>query len=615
MLSCEFATGRFMIKIDRIVLLFTLLLCPFAISLSAPSASASDVELRQTDSGWSLFRDGQPFFIQGAGGDESREMLKKCGGNSFRLWGADAIDRQLDEANRLGLAVTVGIWLEHSGGPKHFDYHNPQQVADQLEKVREAILQYKDNPAVLLWGLGNEMEGYKDGDDPAIWHAVEDAAALAHKLDPHHPTMTVVAEIGGKRVQSINQYCPDIDIIGINTYAGGPSVAQRYHALNGTKPFILTEFGPPGTWEVGLNSWGAPIEATSTAKADTYRETYNKTILAERGKLCLGSYAFLWGHKQEATATWFGMFLPNGSRLEAVDTMKELWTGQPAENPCPRVEPIAMDRADVEPGETIHATLDANDPPGNPLTAKWMLTRDQAVYQTAGAFQRTPMSYPEAIVSSDIHSAEIHMPTEPGPYWLYAYVYDGKGGAATSVVSLHVHLHTTETTGTAMPLPFAIYGDDVQNSPYIPSGWMGDAGSIAIDPRSTTNPHSSQFCLKCQFKSPTGFGGIAWQNPANDWGDQKGGYNLTGAKKLSFWARGEEGGEVVSFKMGILGKDKNFPDSDHAELPDVALTSDWKQYSIDLSGKDLSCIKTGFVWVLASSGKPVTFYLDNIQYE
>lgn len=613
-----------MFTIDRVVVLAVFLLVPSldCVNPAPARAAATDVQLRSTEQGWSLFRGGQPFFIQGAGGDASREMLKQCGGNSFRLWGADGIDQQLDEANRLGLAVTVGIWLEHAGGPKHFDYNNPKMVAHQLEQVRDAILRYKDNPAVLVWGLGNEMEGYKNGDDPAVWHAVQDAAALAHKLDPNHPTMTAIAEIGGKRVQSINQYCPDIDIIGINTYAGGPSVASRYRAMGGTKPFILTEFGPAGTWEVGLNSWRAPIEATSTAKADFYRDTYNKTVLPERGKLCLGSYAFLWGNKQEATATWFGMFLPDGSRLESVDAMTELWTGHAPESGCPRIQPVLLDRNDVDPGETIHATLDVTDPANNPLTAKWMLTRDQAVYQTAGAFQASPKTYTDAVVSSDIHGAQIHMPADVGPYWLYAYIYDGKGGAATSVVPVRVHAHSAQTNaqpadapGQPVQLPFVIYGSAVRNPPYTPSGWMGDAASIALDERSATNPHSGQACLKCQFKSTAGFGGIAWQNPPNNWGDQPGGFDLSNATKLTFWARGEDGGEVVSFKLGILGADKKYSDSDHAELPDVLLTKEWKEYTIDLSGKNLACIKTGFVWVLAANGKPVTFYLDDIQYE
>jgi hypothetical protein len=47
----------------------------------------------------------------------------------------------------------------------------------------------------------------------------------------------------------------------------------------------------------------------------------------------------------------------------------------------------------------------------------------------------------------------------------------------------------------------------------------------------------------------------------------------------------------------------------------VKLTSDWREYSLDLSGKDLTRIKTGFCWVAAGQGAPVTFFLDDIRYE
>ena len=174
---------------------------------------------------------------------------------------------------------------------------------------------------MLLWGLGNEMEMHDD--TPELWRAVQDLARMVHQLDPNHPTMTAVAEIGGDKVRNIHKYCPDIDVIGINTYGGGPSLAARYRKAGGTKPFVLTEFGPPGTWEIRMNSFGTAREPTSTQKARFYRETYEKSVLGEPD-LCLGSYAFTWGWKIEATATWYGMLLPDQSRLAAVDTMQEL---------------------------------------------------------------------------------------------------------------------------------------------------------------------------------------------------------------------------------------------------------------------------------------------------
>ena len=60
--------------------------------LSAGIANADPVATKITktpDGGFELQRAGQPYFILGAGGDASKELLKDSGGNSFRTWGAD----------------------------------------------------------------------------------------------------------------------------------------------------------------------------------------------------------------------------------------------------------------------------------------------------------------------------------------------------------------------------------------------------------------------------------------------------------------------------------------------------------------------------------------------
>ena len=71
----------------------------------------------------------------------------------------------------------------------------------------------------------------------------------------------------------------------------------------------------------------------------------------------------------------------------------------------------------------------------------------------------------------------------------------------------------------------------------------------------------------------------------------------------------------MTFKFGILGADKKYPDSAGDELDDVKLTADWKEYDIDLAGKDLTRIKTGFVWTVTGQGRPVAFFLDDIRFE
>jgi hypothetical protein len=168
---------------------------------------------------------------------------------------------------------------------------------------------------------------------------------------------------------------------------------------------------------------------------------------------------------------------------------------------------------------------------------------------------------------------------------------------------------------------FKVYSD--QRSPdnhYISSGWMGDFGDIKLNDRFMENPHGGTTCIKIEY-TPTrsqgaGWIGMYWQNPANNWATKKEGFDLTGAKKLKFWARGEKGNEIISeFKVGgITGE---FPDSDSAGIGPVMLSKEWKEYEIDLAGKDLSHIIGGFCLSANSDDNPDGFiiYLDDIRYE
>jgi hypothetical protein len=171
--------------------------------------------------------------------------------------------------------------------------------------------------------------------------------------------------------------------------------------------------------------------------------------------------------------------------------------------------------------------------------------------------------------------------------------------------------------GKAAKLPFVIFSEKGStDNHYFPSGWMGNIKAIRLDEGCRTNPHSGATCLRLEYRSADDWGGVVWQDPENDWGKAPGGWNLTGAKKLVFWARGDKGGELVScFKFGVLGTVNKFHDTASGSLDAVRLTSAWKQYSINVADKDLSCIKTGFAWIVVGQGKPVVFYLDDISLE
>ncbi len=397
-------------------------------------AQAVPVTLKQTGDTWTLVRDGKPYLIKGGGGSTDLDTLVKVGGNSIRTWGADQFVPALDEAHKRGLTVTAGLWLGH---PRHgFDYNNPDMVAKQLEECRQVVMKYKDHPAIIVWGIGNEMEADSQGNNAAVWSAINNIAAMVKKLDPNHPTMTVTAGISPAKVKNVHRLCPDIDIFGINSYGPAAQIPKEYRDLGGTKPYILAEFGPRGSWESPSAPWAVPFELTSTQKAEDYRNAYQGAVLGSGG-LCLGSYAFIWGHKQEATDTWFGLFLATGERTAGVDVLTELWSGKPAANLCPIIEPIKVQGIPEAPdGTPIFASVVAKDPEGDALTTTWVLMGEPAIHANGGDAIPPLKTYPEAIKVLPDGRVECRLPTTAEKFRLYAIVTDKNGGAATANVPL-----------------------------------------------------------------------------------------------------------------------------------------------------------------------------------
>lgn len=403
--------------------------------LHAAEKKPSIVRVEKSAQGYRLVRNGEPFVVNGGGGRSYLETLRAAGGNSVRTWGEDDLEPFLDQAHELGITVTIGIWLgqERQG----FNYADEAAVRREVEKARGFFRRYRNHPALLMWGLGNEMEG--GGDNPVIWRTVNEIARIAKQEDPNHPTMTVIAEAGGRKLPNYLALCPDVDVLGINSYAGLPSLPDRLAKAGFTRPYVITEFGTPGAWEVGKTSWGAPIEPTSTEKALTYLNNHARSIAGQRGR-CLGSYAFLWGHKQEATATWFGMFLPSGEKLGAVDAMTFAWTGRWPANRVPVLKSIITeaDGSEVAPGSKIVAKAEIKDPEGDALIVRWEIRSESTDRRQGGDRETEPPAHPECFVRTVGPDATFRAPTRAGAYRIFAYIYDGKGGAACGNVPFAV---------------------------------------------------------------------------------------------------------------------------------------------------------------------------------
>jgi hypothetical protein len=146
---------------------------------------------------------------------------------------------------------------------------------------------------------------------------------------------------------------------------------------------------------------------------------------------------------------------------------------------------------------------------------------------------------------------------------------------------------------------------------FIASGYMGD--KVKFIKNSTNNPVSGETCIEISYTASNQlWGGLFWQHPANNW-CQKPGVDLSnnGYTQLTFWARGSKGKEEIKFLVGhdcgdSVSKEKLF-----------RLTNTWQQYSFNLEDSDLSNISGAFGFSIDSKAQsgPITFYLDNVQFE
>lgn len=169
--------------------------------------------------------------------------------------------------------------------------------------------------------------------------------------------------------------------------------------------------------------------------------------------------------------------------------------------------------------------------------------------------------------------------------------------------------------------PFYVYSDKkADKNHFAPSGWMGDYKDVFYSDGWPNNPAKGSTCIKVIYKAGSAenerWAGIYWQYPPNNWGDKRKAFDLRGAKKLSFWIRGEKGGEVINdvFMGGIKGK---YPDSCSVAIGPVDLSTEWRKFEISLDGQDLSKVSGGFGWSTNLSSNPAgcTFYIDEIRYE
>lgn len=423
-----------------IILLVGVMLVFLTQKKQATTLTATKVELILKNNQYQLYCNGEPFHIKGAGlGQYNMESLAKHGANSFRTWsvnnGSKSGNEVLDEAYELGLMVCMGI--EVGNERWGFDYNNEDAVLQQLERIKKEVYELKDHPALLAWGIGNELNlKYKN---IKVWDAVNDIAAMIHEIDPNHPTTTMLS-VGSikKDVNLIMKHCPEIDFLSFQIYGDLINLPKYINESEYKGAYIVSEWGATGHWQVDRTTWDRPIEETSHEKATIFKKRYEKVMIQEADR-CLGSFVFLWGQKQERTPTWYGLFLENGEETEVVDVMHYLWNNKWPENRSPQLQSLTLEGQNahasiqLQSGQKVRAEVKVTDPDGDPIQYSWSILHEvlRENQSEGGDFEKKTEKIME-YNNGEFAERLIFNAPEPGEYRLFVYASDGQGHAATA---------------------------------------------------------------------------------------------------------------------------------------------------------------------------------------
>jgi hypothetical protein len=390
---------------------------------------ANRTELLKTPAGYELRRNGKPFFVKGAGAPKERlAELARYGANSGRTWGVGADSQAyLDEAQKRGIAVTIGFWMRRNDG---FSYRDPKQLDEQAAEFRKWVRTYRSHPALLMWAVGNEVE--LGGEQPEIWLQTERLAKIAKEEDPGRPVMAVVADMWPEKMDALLKYCPTLDLLGVNSYTGLPTLRERM--VRWTKPYLVTEFAFTQLTKNDSFPFVSFIEPGSRAKAASVESAYRKQILAEPGRI-LGSYFFYWSAASTGTSGLHSPFLSTGEALESVPTMARLWRGRAISNRWPVLRVDTKPR-EVGAGSWLGLAVSSRDPDGDAVTTRWELLSNEPSKRFVGDFEQKMSGFGRGMVAGGRLS--VKLPIEKGEYRLLLVARDGRGAATTESVSLRV---------------------------------------------------------------------------------------------------------------------------------------------------------------------------------
>lgn len=189
------------------------------------------------------------------------QLLKEMGCNTMRLY-HHASNKELlrDLYARFGIMVIMGdllgAYTVGSGASWYegTDYQNPVHRKNMMESVKKMIEEFKDEPYVLFWMLGNEnnygVANNAKKNPEGYYSFVNEAAKMIKSMDRDHPVAVSCGDL--VFLDIFSKLTPDVDIYGSNAYRGKYGFGKSFwESVKETcdKPAMITEYGCPAYME------------------------------------------------------------------------------------------------------------------------------------------------------------------------------------------------------------------------------------------------------------------------------------------------------------------------------------------------------------------------------
>ncbi|MEM6686365.1 MAG: glycoside hydrolase family 2 TIM barrel-domain containing protein [Bacteroidota bacterium] len=583
----------------------------------------AQVTIIKKEATWQLLVDGQPFSVKGATFGHENDVanydtyfkdLQQLGVNTLRTWATGKNTKAfLDAAEKYNIKVMVGIWMRH-GRPgmeddDSFNYLKDSQGMEDMYNIAIQVVEnYKSHPAVLAWGVGNEvyLNMATDAEKEAYSKFLERVCSNIKKIDKNHPISSTEAWTFG--LDWWQKYVPSIDIYGLNCYGAGANFLQEeLQKRNIDKPYVITEFNVTGEWDIENLKNGVKVEPSDEEKYTAITNGYRNWIQTK--SQCLGVYVFHYADGNDFMSPWLFTH-HNGLYRPTYWGIRKAFTGKEPTNQIPKINTFDISDETLQGDAWIPVNLDVSDAENETLDIRFYYN------QRLGSRKRRNQVNTLTHRGSLAEGFEIQIPKEHGPVKIYVNVQDSFNNVGIASTGINVTDKKAKDRKYLVPKvqsPFYVYqdGDDL---PYIPTGYMGNYKAMNVDLQHKKETHSGTHAIKIDYNERSGWYGLAFVDPKNDWGDILGGYDIENAAKFSFWAKADRDGVKAKIGFGLIDKDKPFPDT-AKKSKEFELTTEWKKYTLKVKRDDLSCIRSGLVLFASSFGFPQSIYIDDVVFE